>query len=143
MTTGLRAGVADRGEGAGDQCHHLLDGDIAARDVGCVRALQQVCDMAREVCRDVRSGSAHVELGGRQRALHRKMTASEAFERWQREVDRSRAFVAAVSSLGVLGDHLGQQFSLRYVLLHMIEEYARHNGHADLLRERLDGVTGE
>lgn len=34
-------------------------------------------------------------------------------------------------------------FSLRWVLAHMIEEYARHNGHADLLRERIDGATGE
>ena len=34
-------------------------------------------------------------------------------------------------------------FSLRWVYLHMIEEYARHNGHADLLRERIDGATGE
>ena len=33
--------------------------------------------------------------------------------------------------------------SVRWVLAHMIEEYARHNGHADLLRERVDGVTGE
>jgi uncharacterized damage-inducible protein DinB len=33
--------------------------------------------------------------------------------------------------------------SLRWVYLHMIEEYARHNGHADLIRERLDGVTGD
>jgi Protein of unknown function (DUF664) len=35
------------------------------------------------------------------------------------------------------------QLSLRWVMTHMIEEYARHNGHADLLRERLDGSTGE
>lgn len=34
-------------------------------------------------------------------------------------------------------------FSLRWILLHMIEEYARHNGHADLIRESIDGVTGE
>ena len=34
-------------------------------------------------------------------------------------------------------------FSLRWVLLHLVEEYARHNGHADLLREALDGATGE
>jgi uncharacterized damage-inducible protein DinB len=34
-------------------------------------------------------------------------------------------------------------YSLRYVYIHMIEEYARHNGHADLLRERVDGSTGE
>ena len=37
----------------------------------------------------------------------------------------------------------GERFSLRWVVLHMIEEYARHNGHADLLRESIDGQTGE
>ena len=36
----------------------------------------------------------------------------------------------------------GEEFSLRFVYVHMIAEYSRHNGHADLLRERLDGVTG-
>ena len=35
------------------------------------------------------------------------------------------------------------QFSLRWILVHMIEEYARHNGHADLIRESIDGATGE
>ena len=39
-------------------------------------------------------------------------------------------------------DHRGTQFSLRAIYLHMIGEYARHNGHADLLREQVDGVTG-
>jgi Protein of unknown function (DUF664) len=37
----------------------------------------------------------------------------------------------------------GRPVSLRWIYLHMIEEYARHNGHADLLRERIDGKTGE
>ena len=37
----------------------------------------------------------------------------------------------------------GRQFTLRWILLHMIEEYARHNGHADLIRESVDGATGE
>ena len=36
----------------------------------------------------------------------------------------------------------GETLDLRWIYLHMIEEYARHNGHADLLRERIDGVTG-
>ena len=35
------------------------------------------------------------------------------------------------------------KFSLRWIVVHMIEEYARHNGHADLLRESIDGATGE
>jgi hypothetical protein len=37
----------------------------------------------------------------------------------------------------------GRPVSLRWIYLHMIEEYARHNGHADLIRERIDGVTGD
>ncbi|MER7889564.1 DinB family protein [Micromonospora sp. NPDC094482] len=37
----------------------------------------------------------------------------------------------------------GRQFNLRWVYTHLIEEYARHNGHADLIRERIDGHTGE
>ncbi len=37
----------------------------------------------------------------------------------------------------------GKRYSLRWILCHLIEEYARHNGHADLLRESIDGVTGE
>jgi hypothetical protein len=39
-------------------------------------------------------------------------------------------------------EHTGQPWSLRWIVTHMIEEYARHNGHADLLRERVDGRTG-
>jgi hypothetical protein len=40
------------------------------------------------------------------------------------------------------GHHPEQVRNLRWIYVHMIEEYARHNGHADLLRERIDGVTG-
>jgi hypothetical protein len=36
----------------------------------------------------------------------------------------------------------GRDFSLRWIMVHMIEEYARHNGHADLLRQRIDGAVG-
>ena len=41
------------------------------------------------------------------------------------------------------GDPRGELVSLRWVLVHMIEEYARHNGHADLLRECIDGSVGD
>lgn len=37
----------------------------------------------------------------------------------------------------------GEPFNLRHIVIHMIEEYARHNGHADLIRQSIDGVTGE
>ena len=42
-----------------------------------------------------------------------------------------------------MGAGRGIAVSLRWVLVHMIEEYARHNGHADFLRERIDGATGD
>ncbi|MFE2725723.1 DinB family protein [Kitasatospora sp. NPDC059327] len=67
----------------------------------------------------------------------------EAFAVWRRECDHARELVAAAESLDVLGHHGEETFSLRWILTHMIEEYARHNGHADLLREHLDGETGE
>jgi uncharacterized damage-inducible protein DinB len=70
----------------------------------------------------------------------------EAFALWQAECDNSRALVAATPSLdfkALRGPQGRERFSLRWVLTHLIEEYARHNGHADLLRERLDGSTGE
>ena len=41
------------------------------------------------------------------------------------------------------GDHPERTQGIRWIYLHMIEEYARHNGHADLIRERIDGVTGD
>jgi uncharacterized damage-inducible protein DinB len=68
---------------------------------------------------------------------------SEAFSTWRAECDHARALVAAAPSLETRGYRGRAWFSLRWVLAHMIEEYARHNGHADLLRERLDGATGE
>jgi hypothetical protein len=67
----------------------------------------------------------------------------EAFGVWQAECARSRDVVAAAESLDISVAYGGDEYSLRYILAHMIEEYARHNGHADLLRERLDGATGE
>lgn len=68
----------------------------------------------------------------------------EAFAVWRRECDRSREIVAAAASLDETGvaKRNGQSFSLRWMLVNHIAEYARHNGHADLLRERLDGATG-
>jgi uncharacterized damage-inducible protein DinB len=49
---------------------------------------------------------------------------------------------AANAPLDATFTHNGETMSLRLIYLHMIEEYARHIGHADLLRERTDGVTG-
>jgi uncharacterized damage-inducible protein DinB len=69
---------------------------------------------------------------------------------WQEAVARSRLLVAEALADGGLerraawvDDWYGEAPSLRWILVHMIEEYARHNGHADILRERIDGVTGD
>ena len=62
------------------------------------------------------------------------------------ECAASRAAVGGVGLDDVVhsrGDHPERATNVRWIFLHMIEEYARHNGHADLLRERIDGVTGE
>ena len=48
----------------------------------------------------------------------------------------------AARTLGDTGSFPGQEVSLRWIYAHMTEEYARHNGHADLLRERIDGTAG-
>ncbi len=50
---------------------------------------------------------------------------------------------ASFDDLSVRLSRTGEQFSLRWIVLHLVEEYARHAGHADLLREAVDGSTGE
>ncbi|MHA6764145.1 DinB family protein [Streptacidiphilus sp. PAMC 29251] len=68
----------------------------------------------------------------------------QAFEAWEAEVARSREIERAAESLDLTGysARWEEDVSLRMVLLHMIHEYARHNGHADFLREGIDGVVG-
>ncbi len=60
---------------------------------------------------------------------------------WHEECERSRQH-AARFDLDDTGLRDGQECSLRWIYTHMIEEYARHNGHADLLRELVDGTVG-
>jgi len=60
---------------------------------------------------------------------------------WQVECDSSRT-AAAAHQLDDLGLRHGKECSLRWIYVHMIEEYARHNGHADLIRELVDGEVG-
>jgi uncharacterized damage-inducible protein DinB len=93
------------------------------------------------------------------------MTGEAIRAQWNASVDRSRAALnealdaaaapqaadeaqpaANADLLATLAKRLrpsGEPVSLRWILVHMIEEYARHNGHADLLREAIDGQTGE
>jgi hypothetical protein len=65
---------------------------------------------------------------------------------YQQEIEAARAAVAGKDLDLVVpsrGDHPERNRDIRWIYLHMIEEYARHNGHADLLREAIDGTTGD
>jgi uncharacterized damage-inducible protein DinB len=74
---------------------------------------------------------------------------TEAWDAWRAEVAFAVRFVDEAPDLGLTGvmrsvdDGRVEEVSLREVLVHMIEEYARHCGHADLLRERIDGRVGQ
>ncbi len=69
---------------------------------------------------------------------------AEAFAAWEAEIGHARRIEEAAPSLEVTGVDraTGTAYSLRLVMLHVLQEYARHNGHADLLREGIDGVVG-
>jgi hypothetical protein len=71
-------------------------------------------------------------------------TRAEAFGAWREEVEHARRIEKEAASLDVIGHNArwGEDVSLRLVMLHMIHEYARHNGHADFLREGIDGTVG-
>jgi uncharacterized damage-inducible protein DinB len=68
---------------------------------------------------------------------------ADAWESWRREVANAREYLAGADDLGATFEYDGEQVEIRDIIVHMIEEYARHCGHADLLRERIDGRTGQ
>ncbi|MGH8876984.1 MAG: DUF664 domain-containing protein [Stackebrandtia sp.] len=69
---------------------------------------------------------------------------ADAFEQFRITCDLSRESAAEIEDLDwrTNPSPRGHAISLRWIYVHMIEEYARHNGHADLIRQRIDGVTG-
>ncbi|QNS02419.1 DinB family protein [Streptomyces xanthii] len=79
---------------------------------------------------------AAYDAGGSSRA--------EAFGAWEAEVEHSRRIERAAASLDVAGyqPRWEEQVSLRMVMVHVLLEYGRHNGHADFLREGVDGTVG-
>jgi uncharacterized damage-inducible protein DinB len=69
------------------------------------------------------------------------VSAAQAQATWEAEVSAARANCAG-RTLDDTSPFLGGQVTLRWIYTHMIGEYARHAGHADLIRERIDGTTG-
>jgi uncharacterized damage-inducible protein DinB len=79
-------------------------------------------------------------------AIADPQVVAEAWSTWREEIAFAEELVAAAADLDVtspVDDPADRSFALRWVLIHMIEEYARHVGHADLLRERIDGALGQ
>jgi uncharacterized damage-inducible protein DinB len=68
---------------------------------------------------------------------------ADAWASWKREVAHGRAWLEAAGDLGDTVDHHGDRVEVRDIIVHLIEEYSRHCGHADLLRECIDGRTGQ
>jgi uncharacterized damage-inducible protein DinB len=68
---------------------------------------------------------------------------SQAWQDWRDEVAFAEAYLAGTDDLGRLTRHHDQTLPVRDIIVHMVEEYARHCGHADLLRECIDGRVGQ
>jgi hypothetical protein len=123
--------------------------------LGLVRHL---AEMERATFRELMAGhdvprlycSANDRDGDFDGAVPDPQVVAEAWEAWRAEVAFAAQFVADAPSLDITGDDPlnqhgsgGGRMSLREALVGMIEEYARHMGHADLLRERIDGRIGQ
>jgi hypothetical protein len=117
---------------------------LAEMERATFRAMMAGQDVSRLFCSETdRDG----DFDG---AVPDSQVVAEAWDAWRAEVDFATRFVAEAPSLDITGDDPlnqhgsgGGTMSLREVLVGMIEEYARHMGHADLLRERIDGRLGQ
>jgi uncharacterized damage-inducible protein DinB len=76
-------------------------------------------------------------------AVAEQSAVDAAWAAWREEVAFAEQWVRDNPDMALEVNHHGDTVSVRDVLVHMIEEYARHCGHADLLRERIDGRTGQ
>ncbi len=76
-------------------------------------------------------------------AVADQAVVEEAWTAWREEIAFAEQFAHDMDLDFVGHDSDGNPISLRELMIHMVEEYARHNGHADLLRERIDGRVGE
>ncbi|MGI8880697.1 MAG: DinB family protein [Jatrophihabitans sp.] len=141
-----------------------LDADAMARravppsTMSLLGLVRHLGEMERATFRGVMSGhdvsrlycSASDRDGDFDGAVADPLVVAEAWDAWRSEVEFATQFVASAPSLDITGEDPmnqhgsgGGPMSLREALLGSIEEYARHMGHADLLRERIDGRLGQ
>ncbi|MEQ8717677.1 MAG: DinB family protein [Acidimicrobiales bacterium] len=114
--------------------------------LGLVRHMAEVERFWFRICfvgEDI--GARWVNDAGRDAAFHPSGTdtLSEATAAYLEEIERADEIVATASLDGRVVHHpRGHQIDMRWILIHMVTETARHNGHADLIRQSVDGVTG-
>jgi uncharacterized damage-inducible protein DinB len=141
------------------KCAGLDAADLARRDVepstmSLLGLVRHLADVERGWFRRVMAGedapphfySAADPDGDFDGAVPDPEVVAQAWDVWRAEVAFADRFVAEAPDLDITGKapHAWRgPVSLRWVLVHMVEEYARHNGHADLLRERIDGAVGQ
>ncbi|WP_274915549.1 DinB family protein [Streptomyces sp. WZ-12] len=138
---------------AGLDDHQLRTASVPPSSMTLLGLVQHMAEVERNwfqrvfACQD--SPPLYEEGAGDGFAVIPGRGGGEVMGRWRAEVARSRELIAGSSleDTGKLSEqeaaHVGDQgVSLRWILVHMVEEYARHNGHADLIRERIDGTTG-
>ena len=133
-----------------------LDGEQLARQscppssLSLLGLLRHLCDVERSWLRRSLDGQVapplfHTTDGNRddQFDLVDPDRAADVLAVYRAEVDSSREIAARHELTETVTTRHGDVVSVRWILLHLIEEYSRHNGHADLLREAIDGVRGE
>lgn len=138
------------------KCSGLTAEQLAERAVepstisllGLVRHMARVEQGWFAECLDGRSVQPHFRSPGNpdgewDDAVGTDAWVEQAFATWRAECRSSDGIVAARGLDDTFRDHGGGEWNVRSLLGHIIEEYARHLGHADLLRERIDGRLGE
>jgi uncharacterized damage-inducible protein DinB len=142
-----RATLAQKCAGLSDE--QLRTRSMAPSELSLLGLVRHLAEVERSWFRRVLEGADVPWLwsaDGDRRAAFDVAGASRAaaFDAWEAEVAHARLIERAAASLDVTGVDRGpgDEYSLRRVLVHLIQEYARHNGHADLLREGLDGAVG-
>ncbi len=139
------------------KCADLDAGQLARRSVppstmSLLGLIRHMADVERNWFRRVMAGQdapplywsdevADADWAG---AVADPAVVADAWQSWRDEVAFAQRYIAETGDLGVRGTMRdGTTVALRDVIVHMIEEYARHAGHADLLRERIDGRVGQ
>ncbi|MFI6108234.1 DinB family protein [Streptomyces sp. NPDC051310] len=137
------------------KCDGLTDEDLRRRsmppsELSLLGLVRHMAEVERAWFRRTIGGEADLPLvwspdGDYQTAYDATgSTRSEAFAAWEAEVEHSRRIERQAESLDVTGHNARWDIdvSLRHVMLHLLHEYARHNGHADFLREGIDRTVG-